>query len=43
MPGMTANLPNGSADHLDPDGWLKHFFFEVARTNKIRAQDTMTK
>jgi hypothetical protein len=25
MPGVTANLPNGSADYLDPDGWLKHF------------------
>ena len=20
LPGVTANLPNGNADHLDPDG-----------------------
>jgi len=24
LPGLTANLPNGNTDHLDPDGRLKH-------------------
>ena len=43
LPGVTANLPKGSADYLIPDGWLEHFIFEVARTNKIQVQDAISK
>jgi len=43
LPGVTVNLPKGSADYLDPDGWLEHFIFEVAHTNKIQVQDAISK